>query len=77
MKEFYNSIGFILCFMLCCVGISAILGEKFLNKFLLLVLTSQILINADDFINYINGINKKVTNDEKGIEKYNDFNVRT
>lgn len=76
MKEFYNSIGFILAFMLCCVGISAILGDKFLNKFLLLVLTSQVLINADEFISFINNVNKKVINNE-GIEKYNDFNIRT
>lgn len=62
--------------MLCCVGISAILGDKFLNKFLLLVLTSQVLINADEFISFINNVNKKVINNE-GIEKYNDFNIRT
>lgn len=64
LKEFYNSFAFIITFMFLSVLISAIFGEKFLNKFLLLVLTSQLLLNSDKAISLINKIkisNAKVT----------------
>lgn len=64
LKEFYNSFGFIITFMFLSVLISALFGEKFLNKFLLLVLASQLLINSDkatELINKIKLSNEKVT----------------
>lgn len=65
LKEFYNSFAFIITFMFLSVLISAMFGEKFLNKFLLLVLTSQLLLNSDKataLINKVKMSNDKVTN---------------
>lgn len=65
LKEFYNSFAFIITFMFLSVLISAMFGEKFLNKFLLLVLTSQLLLNSDKVTALINKVkmsNDKVTN---------------
>lgn len=56
LKEFYSSFGFIITFMFLSVLISALMGEKFLNKFLLLVLTSQLLLNSDKAIALINKV---------------------
>lgn len=64
LKEFYNSFGFIITFMFLSVLISALFGEKFLNKFLLLVLTSQLVLNSDKATALINKLkmnNKTVT----------------
>ncbi len=47
VKNFYNSFGFIISFLFMCIIISAVMGTKFLSKFLLLVFTSQLVINAD------------------------------
>ena len=54
LKEFYTSFGFIISFMFLSVLISALFGEKFLSKFLLLVLTSQLLLNSDKAVTLIN-----------------------
>lgn len=65
LKEFYNSFAFIITFMFLSVLISAMFGEKFLNKFLLLVLTSQLLLNSDKAVSLISKVkmsNSKVTN---------------
>ena len=65
LKEFYNSFSFIIAFMFLSVLISALFGEKFLSKFLLLVLTSQLVLNSDKAVSLINKVkisNKKVTN---------------
>ena len=53
IKKFYQSFTFIISFMLMCIIISVVIGEKALTKFLILVLTSQLLINADDTIKLI------------------------
>lgn len=68
LKEFYNSFGFIITFMFLSVLISALFGEKFLNKFLLLILTSQLLLNSDKAVSLINKLsnnNNKITGDVK------------
>ena len=57
IKDFYNSFGFIITFMFLTVLISALFGQKFLNKFLLLVLASQLLLNSDEAIELINKFN--------------------
>ena len=64
IKDFYSSFGFIVGFLLFCVVISAVMGQKFLNKFLLLVLTSQIIFNMDIFENLLSKF-------EKSVEKVN------
>jgi len=50
IQNFYKSFGFIVSFIFISILISAVFGEKFLNKFLLLVLASQLLINSDKAI---------------------------
>ena len=65
LKEFYNSFAFIVTFMFLSVLISALFGEKFLNKFLLLILTSQLLLNSDKAVALFEKLkmsNNKVTN---------------
>lgn len=54
LKAFYQSFGFIITFMFMSVLISAMFGEKFLNKFLILILTSQLLVNVDEAKELIN-----------------------
>ncbi len=54
LKDFYNSFGFIITFLFMSVLISALFGEKFLSKFLILVLTSQLIINSDKAVSLIN-----------------------
>ena len=75
MKNFYNSIGFIIAFMLACVCVSAILGEKFLNKFLVLVLVSQILLNSNEFIEIFNTFTTKTINDTKQNDNKKDMKI--
>ena len=58
------------------VLISALLGEKFLNKFFLLVLTSQLVLNSDKAVNLINKFktnNEKVTNNNSNGKIENKF----
>lgn len=69
IKDFYNSFGFIIVFMFMSVLISALFGEKFLNKFLILVLTSQLVFNSDKAIDLLNKIktnNEKVNTNSNG-----------
>lgn len=76
LKEFYNSFAFIITFMFLSVLISAMFGDKFLNKFLLLVLTSQLLLNSDKAVNLINKVkmtNEKVTNNSNNNNVKNVF----
>lgn len=63
LKEFYTSFGFIITFMFLSVLISALFGEKFLSKFLLLILTSQLILNSDKAVNLINKL--KISNNNK------------
>lgn len=76
LKEFYNSFAFIITFMFLSVLISALFGEKFLNKFLLLVLTSQLVFNSDKAVSLINKVqttNQKVTNNNNNVKIENKF----
>ena len=72
LKEFYNSFGFIIAFMFISVLMSALFGEKFLNKFLILVLTSQLVFNSDKATALINKIqlNNKITNNNDNENKF-------
>lgn len=56
MKEFFNSFTFILSFMIIVLIFNSIFGAKFTEWFLLLVLLSQIVVNADKFGTIFNGI---------------------
>lgn len=72
LKEFYNSVGFIISFLFISVLISAMFGEKFLNKFLILVLVSQLIFNSDKAVSLINSFkitSEKVTSDVKSNDK--------
>ena len=76
LKEFYTSFGFIITFMFLSVLISALFGKQFLSKFLLLVLTSQLLLNADKAESLLNKFklsNEKVTSDNNNENKDNKY----
>ena len=55
MKSFYNSFTFILTFMILVLIFQMILGDKFTEYFLLLVLASMIVMNADKFSEIFKG----------------------
>lgn len=59
IKEFYQSFGFIVMFLVMVIIISATMGQKFLSKFLMLVFTSQIIFNADTFIGLLSKFEKQ------------------
>ena len=71
LKEFYTSFGFIITFMFLSVLISALFGEKFLGKFLLLILASQLLLNVDEAKGILNKL--KLTNVQ--LNKTNNNNI--
>ena len=56
MKEFYNSFTFILTFMILVLIFQMVFGNKFIEVFLLLVLASMAVVNADKFKNVFKGI---------------------
>lgn len=53
MARFFNNAKYIIAFCILCVIIQLSLGEKFLEKFLMLVLFSMVILNADPVINLI------------------------
>ena len=84
IKEFYQSFGFVVLFMLMVIIISATMGQKFLSRFLMLVLTSQIIFNADTFIGLLNKfqsttktINSGTDNKDTKKSELGDFNLKT
>ena len=56
MQIVYEKYGTIVGFMVMCVMIQTLLGNEILNQFLLLVLLSIVLLNAEDFTKMIGGI---------------------
>lgn len=55
MKEFYQSSGFVISFLIMTLIINMGMGTDFTNMFLLLVLFSMIILNADQFISFMEG----------------------
>ena len=47
MQNFYNSFSFIIAFMILVLVFEMTLGSKFVHWFLMLVLASMVVINAD------------------------------
>ena len=56
MEIIYEKYGTIVAFMIMCLLIQTMLGNDILNQFLVLVLASMIVLNADSFIDMIGGI---------------------
>lgn len=56
MKQFYNSFTFIITFMILILIFEMIFGSKFVETFLLLVLASMVVVNADKFSQIFKGI---------------------
>lgn len=61
MKDFTNSIGFIISFLVLTLFVTMIFGEKVATWFLTLVLLGMVLVNADKFSSLYSGVTKKVT----------------
>lgn len=53
MQTFYKDFGFVIAFMILTLVIEMSMGEKAQLYFLLLVLFSMIVINADDFNKFV------------------------
>lgn len=56
MRNFYNSFSFIVSFMILVLVFEMMFGEKFVEMFLLLVLASMAVMNADKIQYVFSGI---------------------
>lgn len=56
MKNFYNSFSFIIAFMILLLLFNMLFGGKFVEYFLMLVLASMVVVNAEKFNSVFNGI---------------------
>lgn len=56
MSNFYNSFSFLLAFMILVNIFNMLLGEKFTEMFLLLVLLGMVLLNTDKFSTVFKGL---------------------
>lgn len=56
MEMVFEKFSTIVGFLILCIVIQTMLGNEILNQFLLLVLISMILLNADSFISMLGGI---------------------
>ena len=53
MQDFYNDSKFIIAFLVLVLIMQAAVGEKFTEKFCLLVMFSMVILNADNFSKWI------------------------
>ena len=60
MKDFYNSFSFIISFMILVILFEMLFGEKFVQAFLILVMASMAIFNADKIERIFGGIQKEV-----------------
>lgn len=56
MQLVFEKFGTIVGFLILCIIIQVMLGNEVLNQFLLLVLMSIVLLNADSFVKMLGGI---------------------
>lgn len=56
MQNFYNSFSFIIAFMILLLLFNILFGGKFVEYFLMLVLASMAVVNAEKFKSVFNGI---------------------
>lgn len=56
MQNFYNSFSFIIAFMILLLLFNLLFGGKFVEYFLMLVLASMVVVNAEKFNSVFNGI---------------------
>ena len=59
MQNFYNSFTFVISFMILVLVFNMLLGSKFIEMFLLLVLAGMVLFNSDKFSKIFSGIQKE------------------
>ena len=64
--NFYKSFTFMIAFMILLVFMNMAFGNKFTEKFLILVLASMIVFNVDKFKKITEGLNYKVTTGDGG-----------
>lgn len=60
MQNFYNSFSFILGFMILTLVLNMLLGAKFTEWFLLLILLSMVVMNSHKISGVFAGISKEV-----------------
>ena len=59
MMNFYNSFTFIISFMVLVLFFQMVFGSKFVEYFLLLVLASMLIMNANELQGVFAGISKE------------------
>lgn len=60
IENIYNNMTFIISFLILALVLQMFAGNKVLERFLLLVLLSMIIVNSNKFIDFItNSLNKK------------------
>lgn len=58
MKQFSESLGFVIAFMVMTIFISMFTNEAVTNGFLMLVLASMLVVNADKFTKFLDEVMK-------------------
>lgn len=58
MKEFTESLGFVIAFMVGTIFLSMFTNESVTNGFLMLVLASMMVLNSDKFTKFLDGVMK-------------------
>ena len=53
MKEFYNKMGVIVGFLILMFLLQLTVGDNVASKFVLLILFTMVMVNADTFTNYL------------------------
>ena len=54
MKEFYNKMGIIIGFLILMFLLQLTVGDKTASKFVLLILFTMVILNANKFTTYLN-----------------------
>ncbi|MES5883189.1 hypothetical protein [Bacillus cereus group sp. MG21] len=58
MKEFTESLGFVIAFMTMTIFISMFTNENVTNGFLMIVLASMLVLNSEKFTKMLDGVMK-------------------
>lgn len=60
LQEFFDSFSFIIAFMILVILFEMLFGDKFVQAFLILVMASMAIFNADKIEKIFGGIQKEV-----------------
>lgn len=65
LKDIFSSFGFMVGFMITCIFMQMLLGAKFLNKFLWLILFGMVITNYQAFLEKVDSLTNLQGKDEQ------------